>query len=92
MAGTLQLANFVTLGQQLYVLMNPQNADVVVEEIGKFRRSEPSKVGAIKGGRNRLQVGRRLGIAPSGIYFLSRVTNVRKFGHSRWKLCWRTAA
>jgi hypothetical protein len=39
MAGTFQLANFVTLGQQLYVLMNPQNANVVAEEIGKFRQS-----------------------------------------------------
>ncbi len=39
MAGTIPLADFVTLGQQLYVLMNPQNADVVIAEIPGFLAS-----------------------------------------------------
>jgi hypothetical protein len=36
MAGPLPLADFVTLGQHLYVLMNPQNAPVVEAEIPQF--------------------------------------------------------
>jgi hypothetical protein len=36
MTGTIPLADFVTLGQQLHVLMNPQNVDVVIGEIPKF--------------------------------------------------------
>jgi hypothetical protein len=39
MTGTIPLADFVTLGQQLYVLMNPQNVDVVIGEIPKFLKS-----------------------------------------------------
>jgi hypothetical protein len=39
MAGTIPLAEFVTLGQELYALMNPQNVDVVIGEIEKFRAS-----------------------------------------------------
>jgi hypothetical protein len=39
MAGVVPLADFVTLGQQLYILMNPLNVDVVLGEIPKFRES-----------------------------------------------------
>jgi hypothetical protein len=36
MAGTIPLTDFITLGQHLYVLMNPQNVDVVIAEIPGF--------------------------------------------------------
>ena len=36
MAGPVPLAEFVTLGQHLYVLMNPQNVDIVMAEIPGF--------------------------------------------------------
>lgn len=38
MAGPVPLADFVTLGQHLYVLMNPANVDVLIGEIAGFTK------------------------------------------------------